>query len=91
MKGWCRDQEAQFRAEKEKTPAGLLRGRSGNAKGRPRFSSRAAKSDVFEVLVEKTLTVTNDGQDPRDRVEEALQLRTFQDALAGRRWPCARW
>lgn len=59
-------------------------GRSGNLNGRPR-ASRASKGSAFEVLVEKTLTVA-DGNGTREiTVEEALQRRTFQDALAGKR------
>ena len=65
-------------------PGWFPKGRSGNDKGRP-ISSRAAKSNVFEVLVEKTLTV-NDASGTREiSVEEALQQRTYQDALAGKR------
>jgi len=40
---------------------------------------------VFEVLVEKTLTVNGPGGVREISVEEALQQRTYQDALAGKR------
>jgi hypothetical protein len=60
------------------------KGRSGNRNGRPK-ASRAANGSAFEVLVEKTLTVA-DGNGTREiTLEEALQQRTLQDALAGKR------
>ena len=65
-------------------PGWFLQGRSGNAKGRPR-SSRTSKASVFEVLVEKTLTVNDPSGTREISVEEALQQRTYQDALAGKR------
>lgn len=60
------------------------KGRTGNPKGRP-SSSRTSKASVFEVLVEKTLTVNGPGGVREISVEEALQQRTYQDALAGKR------
>jgi hypothetical protein len=60
------------------------KGRSGNLKGRPTFS-RAPKPSAFEVLVEKTLTVTDRLGTREMTLEEALQQRTYQDALAGKR------
>jgi hypothetical protein len=39
----------------------------------------------LEVLVEKTLTVADGGGTREITVEQALQQRTFQDALAGKR------
>ena len=65
-------------------PGWFTQGRSGNANGRPR-SSRTSKASVFEVLVEKTLTVNDPGGTREISVEEALQQRTYQDALAGKR------
>jgi hypothetical protein len=41
---------------------------------------------AFEVLLDRTLTVPDRGGGTREiTVEEALQLRTYQDALAGKR------
>jgi hypothetical protein len=60
------------------------KGRSGNPKGRPR-SSRSRTASAFEVLVDKTLTVPHRGGTREITVEEALQRRTYQDALAGKR------
>jgi len=60
------------------------KGQSGNPKGRPaRSVSRA--SSPFDVIVEKTLTVTRNGVEREITIEEALQHRTYQDALAGKR------
>lgn len=71
-------------SRKPLNPGWFPKGRSGNLKGRPR-SSRASKASVFEVLVEKTLTVDGQGGTHEITVEEALQQRTYQDALAGKR------
>lgn len=60
------------------------KGHTGNPKGRP-SSSRNSKASVFEVLVEKTLIVNDPGGTREISVEEALQQRTYQDALAGKR------
>jgi uncharacterized protein DUF5681 len=65
-------------------PGWFPKGHSGNLNGRPR-ASRAPKSSAFEVLVEKTLTVADRHGTREITVEEALQQRTLQDALAGKR------
>ena len=64
-------------------PGWFQKGRSGNPKGRPR-SSRVPTGSAFEVL-EKTLTVADRGGTREITLEEALQQRTYQDALAGKR------
>jgi len=65
-------------------PGWFPKGRSGNLKGRP-SSSRAPKSSAFEVLVEKTITVSHHGGTREITVEEALQQRTYRGAVAGQR------
>ena len=64
-------------------PGWFPKGRSGNPKGRPR-GSRVTKGSAFEVLMDKTLTVPYRGGTREIPFKEALQLRTFQDALAGK-------
>ena len=65
----------------------FLKGRSGNPKGRPRkeTASPDATPSAFEIVFEKRVTVTQGGVDRELSVEEALQLRTYQDALDGNR------
>ena len=64
----------------------FTKGRSGNPKGRPRKQrGDDAGGSAFDVIVEKTLTVTRDGVAREVTVEEALQHRTYQTALAGDR------
>jgi Family of unknown function (DUF5681) len=72
------------RSKRKANPGWFPKGRSGNLKGRPR-GSRAPKGSAFEVLVEKTLTVTDRGGTREITMKEALQQRTYQDALKGKR------
>lgn len=62
----------------------FAKGQSGNPKGRPARSA-APVASPFDVIVEKTLTVTRNGVEREITMEEALQHRTYQDALAGKR------
>jgi hypothetical protein len=63
------------------------KGHSGNPKGRPRkqHAPPDAIRSAFEIVLEKRVTVTQAGIDQELSVKEALQLRTYQDALAGNR------
>ena len=63
------------------------KGHSGNPNGRPRKQSAppGAMRSAFEIIFEKRVTVTQGGVNQELSVEEALQLRTYQDALAGKR------
>lgn len=63
------------------------KGNSGNPKGRPRkqIALPDAARSAFEIVFEKRVTVSQGGVDQELSVEEALQLRTYQDALAGNR------
>lgn len=59
-------------------------GKSGNPKGRPRKAVEA-RSSAFDVVIDRTLTITRNGQPREVTMEEALQHRTYQDAIAGKR------
>jgi hypothetical protein len=60
------------------------KGRSGNPGGRPKRSAPTDAS-AFAVILDKTLTLTRHGVSREVSVEEALQQRTYQEALAGKR------
>ncbi len=60
------------------------KGESGNPKGRPR-KAPAPRSSPIEVLLDREMTITRDGQPRKITTEEALQQKTYQDALAGKR------
>jgi len=62
----------------------FAKGRSGNPKGRPRRPTREAAS-AFEVVLHRTLEVIQNGKARALNVEEALQWRTYQAAIAGDR------
>ena len=59
-------------------------GQSGNPKGRPRKPRRPNVS-AFEIILDKTLVITQNGKSREATVEEALQQQTLKDALAGKR------
>ena len=62
----------------------FAKGNSGNPKGRPRKTPVTASS-AFDVIIDQRLTVTQDGKARELTVEEGLQLKTYQEALAGSR------
>jgi Family of unknown function (DUF5681) len=64
-------------------PGWFAKGRSGNLRGRPK-TSRVSNGSAFEVLEDKTLAVADRGGTREITIEEALQRRTFQEALAGK-------
>jgi hypothetical protein len=62
------------------------KGQSGNPKGRPRRRRAPGQTgSAFDVIIDRTLTVTRGGVARDLTVEEALQLQTYRDALAGSR------
>lgn len=61
------------------------KGESGNPKGRPRKHRAPSHSSAFEVILEKSLTIMQDGEPRELTIDEALQHKLYQDALAGNR------
>jgi hypothetical protein len=69
---------------KTRNPGWFNKGSSPNPGGRPAGSS-APQSSAFEVLVEKTLTVTDRTGSREITIEEALQRKTYERAINGDR------
>jgi hypothetical protein len=59
-------------------------GASGNPKGRPK-KAVDTQTSAFDVIIDRTLTITCNGRAQKVSVEEALRHRTYQDAIAGKR------
>lgn len=66
------------------TSSRFQKGRSGNPKGRPK-AKPATQPSAFDIVMDRTLTVVQGGQERELTVEEALQLKTYQDAIGGSR------
>jgi hypothetical protein len=60
------------------------KGQSGNPKGRPKTKKEPTGS-AFDIVIDKTLTVTKDGEPREVTVEEALRHQTYQKAIEGNR------
>lgn len=73
-------------SERRSKSGQFRKGYSGNPKGRPRKekSSESPKS-TYDVIVDRTLTVVKDGVAREITVEEALQHKTYQQAIDGSR------
>lgn len=61
----------------------FVKGQSGNPNGRPR--KRSPNVSAFDIIIDKRLTVTQNGEERELTVDEALQLQTYQAALGGSR------
>lgn len=60
----------------------FVKGTSGNPRGRPR-KAKPVQASAFDIIFDRTITVVQNGA-PRDlSIEEGLQLKTYQSALAG--------
>lgn len=57
------------------------KGTSGNPAGRPK--ARRPNVSAFDIIFDKTLTVTQGGTERALTVDEGLQLQTYQAALKG--------
>jgi Family of unknown function (DUF5681) len=73
------------RSRSKANPGWFPKGRSGNLKGRPTGSRYSKEVSALDIVLEKTLTVTDRGGTREITMEEALQQRTYQDALKGKR------
>jgi hypothetical protein len=71
-------------SRKKPNPGWFSKGSSPNPGGRP-VASPAPQPSAFEVLVEKTLTVTDRAGTREITLEEMLQQQTYQRALKGER------
>ena len=61
----------------------FAKGQSGNPAGRPK--PRRPHISAFDIIFDKTLTVTQGGSARELTVDEALQMQTYQAALKGER------
>ena len=59
------------------------KGQSGNPAGRPK--KRRPHNSAFDIIFDKSLTVTQGGVERELTIDEALQLQTYQAALRGSR------
>lgn len=74
------------KADSKATGAGQFqKGQSGNLKGRPKKPPAQPRPSAIDIVIERTLTLTRDGLPREITMEEALQHRTYQDAIAGKR------
>jgi hypothetical protein len=71
-------------SRKTPNPGWFSKGSSPNPGGRP-AASPAPQASPFEVLVEKTLTVTDRAGTRKITIKETLQKQTYQRALNGDR------
>lgn len=60
------------------------KGQSGNPRGRPR-KKPDTRTSAFDVVIDKRLTIVQGGVQREVTVDEALQHKTYQDAIAGNR------
>jgi hypothetical protein len=74
----------KFRSGETANRGWFRKGRSGNPGGRP-TASRVSQGSALDVVAEKTLTVAYRGGTREITMEKALQQRTYQDALTGKR------
>jgi hypothetical protein len=73
-------------ADRDRPPVStrFRKGQSGNPRGRPR-KQPVARHSAFDVVIDRTLTIIQGGKPREVTIEEALQHKTYQDAIAGNR------
>lgn len=59
------------------------KGQSGNPRGRPRKTQ--PPQSAFDIIIDRTLTVHHNGVERELSIDEALQHKTYQAAIAGNR------
>lgn len=64
------------------------KGQSGNPAGRPRKVGSASPASAFDIVIDRTLTITQGGTPREVTIDEALHHKTYQDALKGNRAAC---
>ena len=62
----------------------FAKGASGNPKGRPR-NAKATTVSAFDIVIDRTLTVIQNGRSREITVDEALQQKAYHEAIAGSR------
>ena len=70
-------------SKKTRNPGWFSKGHCGNHGGRSP-ASPASQPSVLEIFVDKTLTTVRDGMERTVALKEALQQRTYQDAIKGK-------
>ena len=70
--------------ERQPNRGWFKKGQSGNPGGRP-TKAQAGTDSAFNVIVDRTLTVSRGGVAREVTIEEALQHHTYKEALAGKR------
>jgi hypothetical protein len=70
-------------SKKTRNPGWFSKGHCGNHGGRSP-ASPASQPSVLEIFVDKTLTTVRDGMERTVELKEALQQRTYQDAIKGK-------
>ena len=71
--------------EAPKSAGRFAKGKSGNLKGRPRKAAPPieARSSAFDIITRLTLPMVQDGVMREVTLQEALTLKTYQDAVKG--------
>lgn len=64
----------------------FVKGQSGNPRGRPRKAAQPktpTKASAFDIILDRTVPVGQGGEMRELTLDEALMLKTYQEALAG--------